>query len=333
MNFFDKYVRSGKTIPFLHYMGGILSLLVPRLFFRIRRHQLLRNWQSRADADYIRDRRDYYCALDRRFEPEADALPLADIRLGKVHSRYAIDAQRILRCFPASRRINFMAGDIWENPAVPTVIRGRRLSGGWRNAVILNMDSARHFLRPKDNIPFCEKCDKLFFRGYIHGKPRRVQFFEKWAAHPGFDLGDTDRGHLSRWHKPPVTIPDHFRYKFILTLEGNDVASALQWVMASNCVPVMPAPTAEGWLMHGRLLPGVHYIEIASDFSDVGEKMEYYISHPGEAEKIAMESKKWAAQFFDRKRERIISLLVAQKYLEFDDDSPREMPDKKGDDR
>ena len=155
----------------------------------------------------------------------------------------------------------------------------------------------------------------MFFRGDIYDKPARIKFFEQWAEHPLFDLGDTNRHHPSKWRSEFVSIPDHFRYKFILALEGYDMASSLQWIMASNCVPVMPKPTVEGWLMHSRLIPGIHYIEIEPDFSDVGEKIEYYVNHPAEAEKISMESKKWAQQFHDSKRERLISLLVVEKYL------------------
>lgn len=63
-----------------------------------------------------------------------------------------------------------------------------------------------------------------------------------------------------------MSIPEHFKYKFILALEGYDMASSLQWIMASGCVPVMPKPTVEGWLMHSQLVAGRHYIEIAPTF-------------------------------------------------------------------
>ena len=112
-----------------------------------------------------------------------------------------------------------------------------------------------------------------------------------------------------------MKIEEHFSYKYILALEGYDVASALQWIMASNCIPVMPRPTTEGWLMHGALIPGIHYIEIADDFSDAEEQIAYYNSHPDEAKQISEASKEWARQFEDKKRESIISYLVAERYL------------------
>lgn len=67
--------------------------------------------------------------------------------------------------------------------------------------------------------------------------------------------------------------------------------------------------------MHSKLIPGVHYIEIADDFSDVEEKIEYYNARPEEAEKISKASKEWVAQFNDKKRENIIHYLVADRFF------------------
>lgn len=44
--------------------------------------------------------------------------------------------------------------------------------------------------------------------------------------------------------------------------------------------------------------------------------MDYYLSHPEEAEAIIQNAQQWVAQFKDTKRERLISLLVAQKYFQ-----------------
>lgn len=315
MNLYEKYFLSGKGIPFFYYVGNVLFGLIPGFILRARRRRLLSGWEKRQDADYIRQRVDTYCSLSEPFTVSNNAIEIHKIRPPRIKSRYSYDAARTLRYFPGQLKVDFFAGDIWENPSTPTIIRGRRLGKNADKAVILNLDRARHFLRPIDRIPFRQKRDELIFRGYTHGKPERRRFLEQWFGKPGFDLGDTDAGHPSPWYKPPISIPKHFGYKFVLTLEGNDVASALQWVIASGCVPVMPRPTAEGWLMHSKLIPGKHYIEISPDFSDAGEKIAYYINHPEEAEKISMESRKFAEKFFDRRRELIISLLVMEKYF------------------
>lgn len=317
MNLLTKYILPGKKIAIFFYLGGALHSLVPRRLMIWRRRRLVKGWQQRPDADEIRRRVDFCCGPDAPFTlPEADTPTVREITPRRFQSRYAIDAMRTLDYFPAHLRLGFLQGDTHFNPGFPTVAKGRRLNmPGGENAVILKLDSIRHYLTPRDRIPFREKIPKLFFRGDIYGKPHRVEFFRRWAGNPLMDLGDTSPSHPSEWSASFVSIPDHMQYQFILALEGNDVCSALQWIMASNCVPVMTRPTVETWLMHSQLEPGRHYIEIAPDFSDVGEKIKYYTDHPEEAEMISRESKKWAARFADRGRERLISLLVMERYF------------------
>ena len=36
--------------------------------------------------------------------------------------------------------------------------------------------------------------------------------------------------------------------------------------------------------MEGKLRPDYHYIEVKEDFSDLEEKLNYYIAHPEEAQ-------------------------------------------------
>ena len=50
------------------------------------------------------------------------------------------------------------------------------------------------------------------------------------------------------------------------------MSSNLKWIMSSNSIAVMPRPEFETWFMEGRLIPGVHYIEINRDYSDLDEK-------------------------------------------------------------
>ena len=64
------------------------------------------------------------------------------------------------------------------------------------------------------------------------------------------------------WTKPHISMYDHLNYKFILAIEGYDVATNLKWIMSSNSLAVMPRPTYETWFMEGTLIPGYHYVEI-----------------------------------------------------------------------
>jgi hypothetical protein len=131
------------------------------------------------------------------------------------------------------------------------------------------------------------------------------------------DAASTNRSEAHpEWQKGKMTIGEHLDYKFIMSLEGNDVASNLKWVMSSNCIAVTPKHTQETWFMEGRLIPNYHYIEVKEDFSDLEERLQYYIDHPEEAEAIIQHAHEYIDQFRDKERESLISLLVLKKYFE-----------------
>ncbi|MDE5842662.1 MAG: glycosyltransferase [Muribaculaceae bacterium] len=291
------------------------TVILPRFVRRRQRELCLKNWEQRPDADEIRRRVDYYFPLTESFRPGANARPIGAIRLRDSHSTYWYDLMRYLRSFQPGRKIDFINGDTHENPSEVMFGKARRLDALRSNVALMNLDRRRHFIKISDNIPFDVKIPKLFFRGDVDAKENRRRFLEKWYGNPLFDLGDTSRRNITEWHKESVTIPQHFNFRYILALEGHDVASALQWICLSNCVPVMTRPTVENWLMHGAMIPGVHYIEIANDFSDAAEKIDYYNRHPEEARKIADASRAWMQQFADPRRENIIHYLIADKYL------------------
>jgi len=101
-----------------------------------------------------------------------------------------------------------------------------------------------------------------------------------------------------------------------MSLEGNDVASNLKWVMSSNSIAVTPRLTCETWFMEGTLIPNYHYIEVKPDFSDLEERLTYYIQHPEEAEAIIQHAHEYVDQFRDEEREKLIQLLVLKKYFD-----------------
>lgn len=305
-----------KQPVFLYNVSSLWrAAVVPRFVRRWQKKLCLRGWENRRDAEEIRRRVDYYFSRTEPFSPAEGAKEIGKIRLSGSHSTYWYDLMRYLRAFPKRKKIGYIDGDTWENPDSPVFGKARRLDEKRGNVALMNLDRRRHFLKVTDPVPFADKKPQLFFRGDVDAKENRRRFMKKWWGNPLFDLGDTSPRTDSEWHRPRVGIADHFDYKYILALEGHDVASALQWICASNCIPVMPRPTVESWLMHGAMIPGVHYIEIADDFSDAADKIEYYNAHPEEAERIARASKEWAGQFADPRRENIIHYLVAERYI------------------
>ena len=85
--------------------------------------------------------------------------------------------------------------------------------------------------------------------------------------------------------------------------------------MSSNSVAVMPKPKFESWFMEGKLIPDHHYIQIKEDYSDLEEKLNYYIKYPKKLIQISSNANNYVNQFKDVNDEKIISLLVMEKFF------------------
>jgi hypothetical protein len=143
-------------------------------------------------------------------------------------------------------------------------------------------------------------------------------FIERYHGRPGFDVGQvnadeqTDPARV----KPFMSIPDQLQYKFIMSIEGNDLASNLKWIMSSNSVCLMRAPRNESWFMEGRLVPGEHFVQVKDDFSDVDEKVQELLERPEESRRIIANANAYSAQFADARMERLVSLTVLEQYFQ-----------------
>lgn len=309
-------LHSGKNNKFAYMSKNYILQLVPNIFYRRQLENVLGSLNARPDKEYILQRVDYYCKLlpGACLPEDAPAIGERDRRWHKV---YWFDSVECTRWFDPMLRWVFKPGDINYIPDVPSIVKSRPVDGDNANGVILKLNKVRHFIFVHDVTPFRKKKDMAVFRGKVKDKEQRIRFFEQYFGHPLCDLGDISRRYTehTEWRVDKMTIQDHLNYKFILALEGNDVASNLKWVMSSNSVAVMPRPTCETWFMEGTLIPDYHYIEISPDFSNLEEKLRYYITHPDEAETIVRHANEYVAMFKDECRERLISLLVMDKYF------------------
>jgi hypothetical protein len=92
---------------------------------------------------------------------------------------------------------------------------------------------------------------------------------------------------------PSVTIREMMRYKGIVMLEGNDVASGLKWALLSQSVVLMPPPKHTSWAMEELLQPWVHYIPLKNDASDLEQKMQWVLDHDDKAKRISERATLW----------------------------------------
>lgn len=300
----------------LYYLRSFIQYGIPDVWFR---HQLARHICSileRSDANAIAERVNYYCKLASGTRLNHDAGLLSLLKLGRKSTVYYFDAHELARYFPKHLRWNTKFGDVNYYIPVPAITKSRPIAGDNSNSVLLKLNKVRHFKFVSDSIPFRDKQDKLVFRGACC-QPHRRRFLERYFGHPLCDVGEFRRTKKfsSPWGVPALSIPEHLRYKFILSLEGNDVASNLKWIMSSNAIAVMPRPKFETWFMEGTLIPDVHYIEINDDYSDLEGKLSYYLKNLQAAEAIIANAHRHVDRFRDVSLERMIGLMTLRKYF------------------
>lgn len=288
--------------------------LVPDAFFRVQSGRKLK-WIERYDVEEILDRVDYYNKQQTSFE-----LSGKEIGLGSIpHTRqtaYYYDMRSLLRHFPKRIRVKYLFGDVRDIEAQPTFVKSRAISEANANNILLKLNHVRHFMPISDSIPYEDKLDVLVWRG--DGKEHRKVVLRKFCNHPLCDVGQVNfphEGDPPGWMKQKMTIAEQLQYKFILSIEGNDVATNLKWIAQSNSLCFMARPKYETWMMEGRLVPGEHYVELRDDYADLPEKIEHYKKHPDEAKCMVHNFRGYYQQFSDSRREELIGLLVLQKYL------------------
>jgi hypothetical protein len=304
-----------KNNNLLYFARNALRLATPRAFTCWRRPARLAAL-SRYDEAEIRRRVDYCNKLQPGSVDPARLPSLADFKWPRRGSVYYLDAWEYVRFFPRSLRAAFLFGDITSVPEVPSLTKSRPIAGENANSVLLKLDKRRHFTFVRDRTPWVEKRDRLVGRS-VAAQPHRQRFLARWFGHPLCDVGQINRDqNYARWGAPTLTIPEHLDFKFILALEGNDVATNLKWIMSSNSLAVMPRPTYETWFMEGTLVPDHHYVCLKDDYSDLEERLRHFIAHPAEAQRIIENAHDHVARFQDPGREDLVSLLVLQKYFE-----------------
>ena len=227
---------------------------------------------------------------------------------------YYFDLVQYTRYFKNNLKIKFKFGDVQENQDTLTIVKSRPINHSG-NSVIMKLDALRHYYFVNDVIPFSEKKNKAVWRGYIHKENRRT-LVKKFYNHPKCNIGNIPlHNENPDWAKPFISIEEQLQYKFILSIEGHDVATNLKWIFSSNSLCFMPTPKFETWFMEGKLVPNVHYVHLKDDYSDLLEKMEYYTKHEEKALTIIKNAQAWVTRFQDKKLEKIISLKVLEAYF------------------
>ena len=308
--------KNFKNNKFLYYLNGFISLILPKFIYRNKLDKILSSIPHKK-LEYIIRRVNYYNKIDKKAQSNSDWERISNLKIKKKGKTYFFDTYSLTKYFSQSLKANFLFGDINYVPSQISFVKSRPINSENHNSILLKLNKVRHFLFINDNCPVEKKKNILFGRAAVNQK-HRIEFYKKYFDNELCDLGQINKGTShDQWYKKKVSLDYHLRHKFILCIEGNDVASNLKWVMSSSSVAVMPKPKFESWFMEAVLVPDYHYIQIKDDYSDLEKKLKFYIKNPEKLKQISINANNYVNQFRDSSDEKIISLLVMEKFFAF----------------
>jgi hypothetical protein len=303
-----------KNNKLLYYGKNFMRQLLPGILYRSRLENKLSALKD-YDIDFIRNRVNYYNKMKEKRALSDSVKPLLNFTLDRKDKTYFFDSYEYTRYFQNKFKAAFEFGDVTYVPEKPSIVKSRPVKINNANSVLLNLDKVRHFTFTNDKKDFVKKKNMIVSRNNVT-QPHRLRFLEMYINHPLCNVGKiNNNGEHNEYLKDILTIDEQLDYKFILCLEGNDVASNLKWVMSSQSLAVMPLPRYETWFMEATLIPDYHYVLIRDDYSDLPEKMQYFIDHTDKALEIINNAHEYIRQFRIKRREDLISLLVLKKYF------------------
>lgn len=298
------------------YIQGFLRGVIPVKSFDKKIDELYKI-VSKDDLKNIERRVDYYNKLNSETKVLHHGTTVKDLLKPKTPKSYYFDTYEFARYFPKDHLIDYAFGDVNTILDFPMIAKSRPIHGNNENNILLNLDKARHFISVKDSLNYSEKKNLMIGRAGVY-QEHRIQFYEKYFGNPLCDLGQVNKnGGNADWIKPKISIDKHLKNKFILSLEGNDVATNLKWIMSSNSIAVSPPLKMETWFMEGTLKADEHFICIDEDYKNLEEKLQYFLDHENEAKEIIANAKEFRSQFNNRNIENLTSLLVLKKYFDY----------------
>jgi Glycosyl transferase family 90 len=317
ISFFEKNFRAA------YYLAGFSRLFLPSAP-ELRRLERRLTSLSPAERERLSDRGNYYFRSSQSFDATG-GVTIGEFRRQKIHrvkTNYFLDLYHPLRHFDRTLRFHYRFGDKYFIPDQPTFLKARELCEANANGVLMKLNKVRHFCFVGTDQSYESKLDRVVWRG--NGKQaQRQALVERYANHPLCDVGQTNDHGDPRYRKPYLTMAEQLKNKFVLSVEGNDVATNLKWIMSSQSLCFMPRPTRETWFMEGRLIPDHHYVQVKPDFSDLEEKLRECIAEPDRCRAMIANANDYVRQFFDEEMESLISVYVVDKYFALSGQTPR----------
>ena len=168
----------------------------------------------------------------------------------------------------------------------------------------------------KHDISYNDKISTVVWRGLITGytfdgslRHKFNEIYSKYKNKSEINVLNTNWDN----NENKMSIKELLTHKYIVVIQGNDVATSLPWVMYSNSVPFILEPILkESWAMQGLLIPYKHYIPITLYNNSVINAYKYCQNNPIKCNNIAQNGKRYMKQFKDHN----FNLKLQQKIIE-----------------
>lgn len=240
-------------------------------------------------------------------------------------TNYVFPILEVLKSFPKELRNVYFGISFGDSLKATSGCISKIRGKDHKNVILSKLNPRRHWDMLNDiktlDIPFGEKINEVIFRGEDtgHRKGCRLNLMKTYfSGYPQINVGFSKRSKrdvANLFQKSAMTPKEILKYKYIISVEGNDVASGLKWQLLSNSVVFMRKPTLFSWAMEDKLKPYLHYIPLKYDFSDLVEQMDWANRNQEWTQKISMNSTEYMQQFLDLNRENEIQSLVMKEVL------------------
>jgi hypothetical protein len=249
------------------------------------------------------------------------------------HSSYFEDLYNYLQYYKEETKEKnieclFYFGDSVRFKDTPCFIKARSINAN-DYSVLLNLNTERHIAMLKDipilDIPFDKKNNSLLWRGTdtaYDDNDKRNKTVLNYQNHKNknIDIKFTkfvNNRDLKQYNiATKMTIEEMLKYKFLLSLEGNDVATNLKWILLSNSVVIMAKPTKCSWFMEDMLVPFVHYVPLNDDNSNIEEIYNWCMNNLDRCKTISENATKYMKKFLNNDNEKYVITEVLKGYFD-----------------
>ena len=222
-----------------------------------------------------------------------------------------------------------ISSDGINNHNLPALVKVRYINNN-KCGIVCPLEYKRHWGNIKNlynyDIKWNDKIDTLIWRGAPTGIQDYYTFPHEWKnLRMIFCYKHSDKydvGINCSWNpwddtflKPSLTLEEMLKYKYQVSIPGNDKDSSLNWKLASNSVVLMAKPTIESWLMEGLLQPYIHYVPLKDDYSDLEEIINWCKNNDNKCQEIVKNANAFMKQFENMEVETQLFRMIKTHYI------------------